>query len=118
MKKPHLRLVSAAPLRASTDDAPPARWQGEDSIFFHKDQVHVGTRLLNFGRSDHNSMWEVVEIKTFHMAATGSGRVVTRKADVVTKLSDEVVIRRMGGNEVRQLSFVTLSYSAIWRIVQ
>lgn len=93
---------------------PPMRWQGEDEVFFHKSQIAVGVRLINFGRKAHGEMWEVVEIKSYRMSRTG--RVMGRKVDQVIKLSDDVTVRAIGRNEIRQLSFSTLSYSAIWRV--
>jgi hypothetical protein len=110
--RPKLRLIVDA-------DQPPAEpkfWQGEDAVFFHKSQIKVGVRLMNFGRKAHGEIWEVVEIKTYRMAATGSGRMLSRKVDVVGKFTDDIIVRRIAANETRQLSFQTLSYSAIWRI--
>jgi ribosomal protein S28E/S33 len=111
-RRPRLRLVI-------DQDQPPAEpkfWQGDDAVFFHKSQISVGVKLVNFGRKAHGEIWEVIEIKTYRMAATGSGRVLSRKTDGVIKFTDDIIVRRAGANEVRQLSFATLSYSAIWRI--
>jgi hypothetical protein len=109
-------------LRLAVDNDPPPpiaepkHWQGEDAVFFHKRQIRLGVRLLNFGRISHGEIWEVVEIKTYRMSSNGSGRVLSRKTDVVSKFTDDVIVRRVDGNETRQLSFQTLSYSAIWRV--
>jgi hypothetical protein len=111
--RPKLKLVVDHDEPPTTE---PKRWQGEDATFFHKTQIHVGVRLLNFGRISHGEVWEVVEIKTYRMSSNGSGRVLSRKTEAVMKFTDDVIVRRIDGNEVRQLSFATLSYSAIWRI--
>jgi hypothetical protein len=110
-----LRLV-----RNHSDDRPEAeealaRWQGSDSVFFHKTQVKLGTILMNFGRTDHNSFWRVTGIKSYKVASTG--RILTSNVNTVQKLNDDILITRQDSNETRQLSFATLSYSAIWRIV-
>jgi len=93
-------------------NAPVGRWQGHDPVFFHKSQIRIGTKLQYFGRIDHGEVWEVTEIKTYRFAKTG--RVITRKVEVVEKLSDDIVLMR--GNNWRQVSFAYLSYAAVWRI--
>lgn len=92
----------------------PARWQGADDVFFHRSQIQIGTRFLNFGRIAHGTLWEVVEIKSYRI--TRSGRAIPSRIDAVQKLSDDIVLRRLGSNEIRQLAFAGLSYSAIWRL--
>jgi hypothetical protein len=112
-QRPRLQLVAT---NDPPEDAEPKRWQGEDATFFHKTQIKLGVRLLNFGRISHGEIWEVVEIKTYRMTANGSGRVLSRKTETVMKFTDDIIVRRVDGNETRQVSFATLSYSAIWRI--
>jgi hypothetical protein len=94
----------------------PARWQGEDDIFFHREQVKVGVQLQNFGRIDHATVWEVIQVKTYEIGRTG--RAKAAPAGQVQKLSDDVVLRRVGANETRQVTFASLSYSAIWRLAK
>lgn len=109
MAKKHLRIVADG-------EEKPKLWQGNDPIFFHKSQVKLGMRLVYFGRRNHGELWEVIEIKTYRQAKTGSGRWITRQAEEIEKISDDVVVRRLNGNETKQLTFATLSYSAIWRL--
>jgi hypothetical protein len=98
-------------------EEPSLRWQGDDNIFLHKRQVKVGTKVMNFGRLDHQSLWEVIEIRTYNMASTGTGRIMSKLVQEVNKLSDDVTVRKMNDGETRRISFATLSYSAIWRLV-
>jgi len=90
------------------------RWQGHDPVFFHRQQVKVGVRFVNFGRMDHGSIWEVIQIYTHVVLA--SGNIRRSQVEQVERLSDDVLIRRQGRNDPRRCKFSTLSYSAIWRI--
>jgi hypothetical protein len=111
-----LRLVHNAAPTINPPAEGRGRWQGQDVIFFHKDQLELGTTLVNFGRLSHGSLWTVFDIKTYR--TTASGRTLSRSVYAIQKLSDDVVLVQVGSGEVRQISFATLSYSAIWRIVQ
>jgi hypothetical protein len=96
----------------------PTTWQGEDDVFFHKSQIKVGTRLLNFGRKDHGSIWVVTHIYT-HVILE-SGRIRRDTIEMVQKLNDYVefrkVVRGVTSNEQRQRTFGSLSYTAVWRL--
>jgi len=92
----------------------PKKWQGDDQVFFHRSQIKIGARIMNFGRLDHGQIWEVVEIKSYRVNRAGNW--TSDKVDVVQKLADDVTIRRLGSNEHRTTSFANLSYSAIWRL--
>lgn len=111
MPRPALRVATRD--GAVVPDAE-ARWQGTDEVFFHKSQIRVGTRLINYGRTRHGTEWTVIEVKTFKVGRTG--RAYASKTGGVAKLTDEVVVRRKGANETRQISFAAMSYSAIWRL--
>ena len=100
--------------RAAEPDEKPPRWQGDDDVFFHRSQLKVGTVLENFGRISHATLWTVIQVKTYKIGRTGLARPVA--TGEVTRLSDDLVLRRNDSNETRQLSFGTLSYSAIWRL--
>lgn len=91
------------------------RWQGHDNIFFHRSQVTVGTRIVNFGRVYHGEVWTVIEIRDYYKSAR-SGEMRTRRVNEVIKLTDDLVLRSDDRNITRQVSFGTLSYSAIWRL--
>jgi hypothetical protein len=104
-------------------DAPRSRgrgWQGEDDVFFHRSQLHIGTELVDFGRLKHNTKWVVVEFRVYKTSRAGNvraKRVYDGSAiNAGLKLIDDVVLRRVGGNEVRTIGFSRLSYSATWRI--
>ena len=88
----------------------PTKWQGLDDVFIHKSQINIGTEFVNYGRLEHGTVWRVTEIKTY----SAGGR--TTKVDNVQKTSDNVVLLKRGSNETRQMSFIYLSYSAIWRL--
>lgn len=112
-----LRLPAAPKLaRKPQKDEKPARWQGEDDIFFHREQIKIGVQLENFGRIDHATVWEVIQVKTYEIGRTG--RAKAAPAGQVQKLSDDVVLRRVNANETRQCTFASLSYSAIWRLAK
>jgi len=93
------------------------KWQGFDSVFFHKSQVVVGTKLVNFGRMYHGEIWEVVEIRSYRKAQK-TGRMLTLNIEETSKLNDDVLIRSNERNITRQVTFGTLSYSAIWRLAE
>ena len=105
----------AADAEAEQDSEPAGKWQGHDKVFFHKDQIAVGTKLVNFGRLYHGEIWEVIEIRSYRKAPR-SGRMLTLQIDATSKLSDDVLIRSAERNTTRQVTFGTLSYSAIWRL--
>jgi len=87
------------------------KWQGIDDVFFHHSQVRIGTRLINYGRLDHGSIWEVREM--FELSQSGR----RKRVDAIEYLRDtHIVLIRIGSNETRQMKFAGLSYSAIWRL--
>jgi|KBSSwiStaDraftv2_1062776.scaffolds.fasta_scaffold00263_47 hypothetical protein len=103
------RLITT-PIVYHNKDEKPKKWQGNDDVFLHMNQVRVGLELLYWGRLDHGSVWQVVEIKTY----TKNGRAI--KVNNVQTPRDNIVLLRMGTNETHQISFTYMSYSAIWRL--
>ena len=91
----------------------------EDSVFFTKRQIKLGTVLTYFGRLDPGSQWEVIRITTELATTKRDGRIIYRFRDVevVEKLKDTVYLKRVGNyDEAKESSFANISYSAIWRI--
>ena len=86
------------------------RWQGEDNTFFHKSQIKINTKLINFGRLYHGDIYQVISIKTM----TPNGY---KKVQEVLKLSDEITLRHLNTNRTFPMIFSNLSYSAIWRLL-
>ena len=108
-------MVTNRKLKLVVENSQPrtgTKWQGLDNIFIHRSQIELGTKLLNFGRLDHDSIWEV---QTIFSVFENSGR--RKYLDNVDKLHDQIVLKRIGSNETRQMTFVYLSYSAIWRLM-
>ncbi len=103
---PRLKLV------VSNETPYGKRWQGHDPVFIQRDQLSIGTTLTYFGRLNHGMQWKVTEI----YSVRDSGR---RKFHTsVTRLSDVIMLQRVGSNETRPVGFMYLSYSAIWRIAE
>lgn len=98
-------------IRSNSDGQVPT----EDSVFFTKDQIKVGSELLYVGRHDPGVIWRVTAIYSF---STVNGQLRSRKVQTVQKLADEVQLVCVGRTKGRflELSFQYLSYSAIWRI--
>jgi len=108
-------MVTNRKLKLVVENSQPrtkTKWQGSDNVFIHRSQIELGTKLLNFGRLDHDSIWEV---QTIFSVFENSGR--RKYLDNIDKLNDQVVLKRIGSNETRQMTFVYLSYSAIWRLM-
>lgn len=99
-------------LRVIVNEQPRKRekWQGHDPVFLHKDQIKNGTELVCFGRLDHGSIWKVQEI--YRLTATGR----RYRIDGVERSDNKIVLVRVGSNESRTMTFINLSYSAIWRL--
>jgi hypothetical protein len=92
-----------------------SRWQEHDPVFFHKEQIHVGTRLIYFGRTHHGELWQVAAITTYRL--NSRGRTISESVNDVLKLSDDVTLVRIGGEQsARKVSFGYISYTSIWRI--
>lgn len=106
--------MTVIPLSKKSVVAKPKRekWQGLDDVLIHRSQINIGTELICFGRLDHGDIWRVIEIKTY----SRGGRPT--KVDSIRKSSDNVVLLKRGSNETRQMTFVNLSYSAVWRLAK
>jgi len=86
-----------------------------DDIFFHKTQLHFGSKLICLGRLNPRSMWEVIGIES-HFLGENVGDVKLKRVNEIRYLSDIVKIRNIETKEVRRFSFASMSYSAIWRL--
>lgn len=86
------------------------KWQGYDDVFLHRNQIRIGLMVENFGRLDHGSRWKVTHIYTH----TESGR--RRSVDTLKHSTDIIELRNVDTDEKREMMFVNLSYSAIWRL--
>lgn len=114
--RPRLMLVSSNPPHAKGPKDPSGKWQGTDPIFFHRSQLKIGTRILNFGRLTHGQLWEVIEIYTWK--PDGSGNLIRTPAREVTRLTDDIILQTIRQpRQIRQTTFSTMSYSAIWRLL-
>lgn len=109
-------LAKASPaIVLAVDNTVPGRrtsggWQGEDRVFFHRSQIKVGTRLIDFGRRNHGDEYVVIDIKT----TNSRGKLIPVPEPI--KLSDLVVMRKLKHNEPRTVTFQSISYSAVWRL--
>jgi hypothetical protein len=110
IKMPRRRKISTTPIVYFNKNDKPTKWQGSDDVFLHMNQVIVGLELIYWGRLDHGSVWQIVEIKSY----SKSGR--TSLVRSVQTYKDDIVMLRLGSNETHQVSFQYLSYSAIWRL--
>lgn len=108
-RAPHLQVVAQ-----TNNNHKAGSWQGEDNVLFHKTQVVVGTRLVNYGRKRHGEVWEVTALTTYRILK--SGRAVPVPTDHIVHLTDDVTMRRLGSSEHAQRIFSGLSYSAVWRL--
>lgn len=96
----------------------------DDTIFFHKGQIKVGTHLIYKGRLDPDSVWRVLAIYSYNPQLGGPFTTLygQKRTDGKTKfLKDVVLLERIGrsprgGSPSRSCSFAHLSYSAIWRL--
>lgn len=86
-----------------------------DSIFFAKEDIHIGTKLVNRGSLYYGTTWEVIGITSYDLLEDGSYKKV--KVSEVRKQTDDVKLKRIGNiHEVREMAFSGLCYSAIWRL--
>lgn len=90
-------------------------WQGEDPIFFHKEQVRVRTRLVYFGRLEHGQVWRVESIQTWQKSRR-SDRLVAARVGYCHRLNDEVTLINEATGERRTVGFGYICYSAVWRL--
>jgi hypothetical protein len=94
--------------------------QEYDPVFFRKEDIKIGVRLVNYGRRDPGSVWVVRSIRTFKLLPSGKYRV--SHIDEVTHLSDIVTVNRIPPDDdfisEREPTFGSLSYSAIWRLAE
>jgi len=107
-------MVTNRKLKLVVENSQPrtkTKWQGLDNIFIHRSQIELGTKLVNFGRLDHDSIWEV---QTIFSVFKDSGR--RKYLDNVDKLNDQIVLKRIGSNETRQMTVICLSDSGIGRL--
>jgi hypothetical protein len=81
-----------------------------DDVFFHKGQLRVGSMLRNVGRLERGTTWEVIRIATHRPARIS---VSVRQPE---KLNDTIYLRGPG-NQRRVITFGSLSYSALWRLM-
>lgn len=81
-----------------------------DPIFFRKDDVQVGIELLYMGRLAPRTKWTVIEIKTD--LGRGHGMKIVQ---AVRTLGDYLTLRSASG-EIRRMTFLYASYSAIWQL--
>jgi len=86
-----------------------------DDTFFHKSQVEFGTRLLCLGRLTPNTIWQVTGIES-HFLGTRVGDIKLKKVNQIRFLSDMITLKSEETGEVKKMSFIYLSYSAIWRL--
>ena len=97
---------------------------GADPVFFRKEQLTIGTKLVYMGRTDPNSIWEVSKIH--HNYYDVYSNIRHRNVKVPKTFLSLIFLRRISnappikgrkkmGNRL-ELNFGYLSYSAIWRI--
>jgi len=86
-----------------------------DDTFFHKSQIEFGTRILCLGRLTPNTIWEVVGIES-HFLGTKAGDIKLKKVNQIRYLSDVITLQNLETGEKKRMSFIYLSYSAIWRL--
>lgn len=86
-------------------------WQEQDNIFLHRSQVYVGLRLLYFGRLNHGEIWTIKQIKHYE-----KNHKVSYIQHVET-MKDEIILVNER-NEIHQMTFGYMSYSALWRIAE
>lgn len=88
-------------------------WLKEDAsaatnaIFFSKNDITIGTKLIYHGRRRPNTVWIVVAIWT------GGADHVENFRPHVRYLDDEIELHNDHG-EVKRLKFKYASYAAIW----
>ncbi len=98
----------------------PTKFTDADPIFFNKAQIIPGkTKLVCFGRIDHGKVWTVESIQSYYKK-NGKLDTVAPRSNKVVHLDDDITLTAGKGKnkQTRTISFSTLSYSAIWRIVE
>jgi hypothetical protein len=98
------------------DNKPPKRvlWREDDRFYFHAGQIEIGTRLLYYGRIDHGDIWTVEKIKHFYKSDAGVYKYQYVDEMVGQGYADDVLIRCLRTNELRQISFRTISTGVNW----
>ena len=84
-----------------------------DPIFFSKYNVQKGTYFRCFGRRNHGARYQVYDITT--ITSGKYGRLQHSVSNVRT-LNDIIHLHCVDTGEWRQLRFIYMSYSAIWRL--
>jgi hypothetical protein len=91
-----------------------------DPVFFTKTDVGIGSHIQYFGRTDPGSIWEVIGIKSY-VRDEKTGLFKSSRLSYVRTLNDDITLRCVSDTpktlRKRSLSFSSLSYSAIWRMV-
>lgn len=89
-----------------------------DPVFFPKEALRIGTTLVNYGRRDPGSKWEVIDIRTY--VRTSADYYQLQRTKEVLHLSDIITLKRIPSDPAfvsrREPTFGSLSYSAIWRL--
>lgn len=86
-----------------------------DDVFFHKSQIEYGTRILCLGRLTPNAIWRVTMIES-NFLGSRLGDIKLKKVNQIRYLSDVITLKSEETGEVRKMTFIYLSYSAIWRL--
>lgn len=100
-----LRLIKASPKPGPNND----------SVFFTKDQLKVGSILRYYGRHAPNTVWEVTSIR---YCVIHNSELRSHKVTIPQTLQDQVKVKCRNDGTCMELSFQYLSYSAIWRLEQ
>jgi len=113
MPKRKLDIVHNLPRAVYTGTAEPVVIT--DPVFFHKTQVHCGSRFQFYGRTikGHPTTWVVEQIWT----VTGHGRDKIKSSIYDVRTLDDILEMRCEETlQRRNMQFKYMSYSAIWRI--
>ncbi len=100
-----------------------------DPVFFTKNQLAVGSKLLYLGRTDPGSVWEIKKIHSHYFVYSKYGVKEIRHRLVKSPLKhfDLIFLKRITNtprltstgkkmSSILELNFSYLSYSAIWRV--
>ena len=90
-----------------------ARFQGDHPSLFHKRQVKVGVELRNIGRTDHGSVWRIMQIR-HHWRENGRWEV--RSVRAAETYQDDMTLRNVETGETRTGKVSGFEYSAVWTI--
>jgi hypothetical protein len=89
-----------------------------DKVFFPKEAILRGTKLINYGRRDPGSRWTVTDIRTY--VRKPSGYYLLETTPTILHLSDIITLKREPHDDAwishREPTFGSISYSAIWRL--